>query len=309
MKINGIIAATFSALNADGSLNLDLVPALVEKLIADGVKGVFICGTNGEGPNLTVEERMAVAEAYIKAVRKRILVFVHVGHTSIAESKKLAGHAAAAGADVISSVAGFYFKPAGTENLVDCMAEIAAAAPGHPFYYYHIPALTGIQVDMIRFLELAETQIPNLAGIKYTASTLHEYQACLHYKEGKYDVLFGYDELLLPALAIGARGAIGSTYTFAAPLYVAIIKAFEERDMEKARGLQLLANNMISCLPRYGPIPAQKAILALMGYELGPCRLPLTTLAEPQKNEIKRFLESFGFFEKLKACVYDVQEI
>ncbi|MGJ7030246.1 dihydrodipicolinate synthase family protein [Niabella hirudinis] len=301
MKIEGIIAATFSTLKPDGALHLEPIPALVEKLITDGVRGVFICGTNGEGPNLTIEERMLVAEAYIKAIRKRVLVFVHVGHTSIAESKKLAIHAAAAGADALSSVAGFYFKPAGTENLVNCMAEIAAAAPELPFYYYHIPALTGIQVDMIRFLELAEQQIPNLAGVKYTASTLHEYQACLNYKEGKYDVLFGYDELLLPALSMGARGAIGSTYTFAAPLYTAIIKAFDEKDMGKARSLQQLANNMISCLPKYGPIPAQKAILSLAGHELGPCRLPLAALSASQKQEIKIFLDSIEFFEKLTA--------
>ena len=71
MKINGIVAATFAAYQADGSLNLTIIPRLVDKLIADGVAGVYICGTNGEGPNMTVEERMAIAEAYVKAVKKK----------------------------------------------------------------------------------------------------------------------------------------------------------------------------------------------------------------------------------------------
>ncbi len=136
MKIEGLIAATFGAFNEDGSLNLSIIPAIVDKMIDDGLTGVFICGTNGEGPNLTIEERMAVAEAYIKAANKRILVFVHVGHPSIAESKKLAAHAQQIGADAISSVAAFYFKPASAQNLVDCIEEISAAAPGLPFYYF-----------------------------------------------------------------------------------------------------------------------------------------------------------------------------
>src|SRR6195952_1842275 len=104
MKIKGIVAATFAAYDNDGALNTGIIPALVDRLIADGVSGVYICGTNGEGPNLTVEERMTVAEAYIKAAAKRIIVLVHVGHTSIRESRKLAAHAAKIGADAISSV-------------------------------------------------------------------------------------------------------------------------------------------------------------------------------------------------------------
>ena len=86
MKIQGLIAAAFTPFNEDGSLNLGLVPALVEKLLQDGLKGIFVCGSNGEGPNMTTEERMMVAEAFVKAANKRLLIIVHVGHSSIAES-------------------------------------------------------------------------------------------------------------------------------------------------------------------------------------------------------------------------------
>jgi len=175
IKMEGLIAATFSTFREDGSLNLDLIPALVDKLVDDGLQGVFTCGTNGEGPNMTVEERMAVAEAYIRAGRGRLKIMVHVGHASIAEARKLAGHAEKTGADYISSVAAFYFKPGSVGNLVDSMAEIASADPDTPFYYYHIPALTGVGMDMQDFLEMAEKKIPNLAGIKYTSATIHEY--------------------------------------------------------------------------------------------------------------------------------------
>ncbi len=307
MRIEGLIAATFGAYNEDGSLNLAMIPTLVEKLIADGVTGVFICGTNGEGPNLTIEERMMVAEAYAKAINKRILLMVHVGHTSIAESRKLAAHAESIGVDAISSVAAFYFKPSSVQNLVNSIAQIASAAPGTPFYYYHIPALTNIAMDMVEFLKLAEEAIPTLAGIKYTAATLFEYQACLNYKNRKYDILYGYDEMLLSALAVGAKGAIGSTYTFAAPLYLQVIKAFEEGRIETAQSIQLKLVEMVRCILKYSPIPAQRAIMSLLHYNLGPSRLPLVDLTKQETSILKISLDEAGFFELLHQQMSEQQ--
>lgn len=298
-KIQGLIAATFSTFHEDGSVNLERIPAMVDKLVDDGLKGIFICGTNGEGPNLTVEERMAVAEAYMAAVKGRLSVFVHVGHTSIADSRKLAVHAEQIGADAISAVAAFYFKPANVENLTDCMAQIAAAAPNTPFYYYHIPALTGVGMDMLTFLRLGEERIPSLAGIKYTAATIHEYQACLNYKGGKFNVLYGYDELLLPALAVGAKGAVGSTYNFAAPLYLRVMELFESGELDEAQQLQLVLVNMIREMVKFSPIPAQKAIMEMVGFNLGPARLPLVPLTPQDKERLRTRLEAIGFFKAL----------
>ena len=302
-KITGLIAATFAAYKEDGSVNLELIPAIVDKMIADGLTGVFICGTNGEGPNLTIEERMQIAEAYVNAAKKRLLVLVHVGHSSIAECRKLAKHAEQIGADAISSVAAFYFKPSTVKNLVACMAEIASAAPNTPFYYYNIPTLTGVAMDMIDFLDQAEMAIPTLAGIKYTASTLHEYQACLNYKNGKFDILFGFDEMLLPALAVGAKGAIGSTYTFAAPLYLKVMELYQEGNMEEAAAIQLHAVNMVRCLVKYPPIPAQRAIMKVQGFELGNCRLPLVPLTTDDEANFKHSLEEIDFFNIVNSVV------
>ena len=302
-KITGLIAATFAAYKEDGSINLAIIPAIVDKMINDGLAGVFICGTNGEGPNLTIQERMQIAEAYIKAASKRILVMVHVGHSSIAECRKLASHAEKFGADAISSVSAFYFKPSTVKNLADSMAEIASAAPNTPFYYYNIPTLTGVSMDMIDFLAQAEKVIPTLAGIKYTASTLHEYQACLNYKGGKFDILYGYDEMLLPALAVGAKGAIGSTYTFAAPLYLKVMELYKEGKAEEAAAMQLNSVNMVRCLVKYPPIPAQRAIMKMEGFELGKCRLPLVPLTIEEEANFKHSLEDIGFFNIVNNVV------
>lgn len=308
IKIEGLVAATFAAFKKDGSLDLDAIPGIVNKLVEDKLAGVFICGTNGEGPNLTVEERMTVAEAYVKAANKRLLVFVHVGHTSIHESQRLAAHAVRIGADAISSVAAFYFKPSSVQNLVDSIAQIASAAPSMPFYYYHIPALTNVAMDMVEFLQLAEEKIPNLAGIKYTAATIHEYQACLNYKNGKYDILFGYDELLLSALAVGAKGAIGSTYTFAAPLYQQVIAHYNNDEHEEARKMQLASVEMVRCLVKFSPIPAQRAIMKMIGFDLGACRLPLQSLSEADSNKLQSMLEQVHFFSIVDKCRHEIKK-
>lgn len=300
-KIEGLIAAVFTPFYEDGSLNLDMIPLLVEKLIADGATGIFACGSNGEGPNMTSAERMKVAEAFVKAAKGRLLIIIHVGHSSIAEAKLLATHASSIGADAISSVAAFYFKPTSVETLAHCMKEIADAAPNLPFYYYHIPHLTGVGMDMIEFLKYGGPLIPNLAGIKYTATTIQEYQACLNFENGRYDILYGLDELLLPALSVGAKGAIGSTYTFATPMYLKTINAYERGDMKAAQEQHAYMVKIISILLKYPPIPGQKAIMKMLGWDLGPCRLPLVTM---NKNSFDKFyleLAAQSFFDKVSS--------
>lgn len=302
MKIEGLIAACFTPFHDDGSLNLGMIPSIVDKLCEDGLRGLFVCGSNGEGPNMTSEERMSVAEAFVTAAAGRLLIIVHVGHSSISESKRLAAHAQSIGADAFSSVAAFYFKPDSVSTLVRCMAEIASAAPELPFYYYHIPLLTGVGMDMLEFLKQAGKTIPNLAGIKYTAATIHEFQSCLEFENGRFDVLYGFDELLLPALAIGARGAIGSTYTFAAPEYLATMGLFRGRETEAARANHSFMVEVIRIFARYPSIPAQKAIMKMLGWDFGPCRLPLVTLDAAHYERLRMELASVGFFERVASA-------
>lgn len=299
-QFTGLMAAPFTPFDSKGRLNLEIIPSYVDKLVSDGLKGIFVCGSNGEGPNMTTEERMIVAKAFKDATGSRIKVYVHVGHSSISESQKLASHAKTIGADAISSVAAFYFKPTSVKNLVDALAEIASAAPELPFYYYHIPHLTGMGMDMIELLKLGEKKIPNLNGIKYTAATLWEYQLCLNEAGGKFDILFGFDEMLLPALSVGAKGAIGSTYTFAAPLYLEVIKSFDAGHLEEARSKMLYLVQMVKILLKFPPIPAQKAIVKHLGIDLGSCRLPLTTLSNEDEYSLYEQLDAIGFFEKLR---------
>jgi N-acetylneuraminate lyase len=294
-----IHAAPFTPFDARGNVAFDRIPGLADHLVSSGVSGAFVCGSNGEGPNMTEAERMAVAEAWVRASAGRLKIFVHVGHPSVRTAQALTAHAAEIGADAASAVAAFYFKPDKVETLVETIGAIAEAAPALPFYYYHIPALTAVSLDMVRFLDLAGDAIGNLAGIKYTAPTLWEYQACRGVAGGRFDVLFGMDEMLLPALAVGARAAIGSTYNFAAPLYLRVVDAFEAGDMGAAREEMALLVEMVRVLLRYPPIPAQKAIMAQIGHDLGESRLPLKQLSKADAAALIGDLDAIGFWERL----------
>jgi len=302
-KIEGLLAAAFTAYHADGSVNLDYIPKLVEHLIAQGITGLFVCGTNGEGLSLSISERKAIAEKYQEAVNKRIKVIVHVGHSSIEEAKTLAAHAQAIGADAISSVCAFYFKPASEDLLISSLAKIAQAAPKLPFYYYHIPHITGVNVSLGSFIPKMAEQVPNFAGVKFTSSAIHEYQDGIQICQDNFDMLYGFDELLLPALAVGALGAIGSTYNYAAPLYLQVMKLFAEGKIKQAQDLQYEAIKMIKLIVKYGPIPAQRAIMEMIGFPMGDARLPLGNLSSTEKSELQRELETIGFFETLAVCI------
>ncbi len=297
-QLTGLIAAPFTPLRADGSLHLQQIAVLVEHLVARQVKGVFIGGSNGEGPSLTLEERMQVAEAFVDAADKRLFTFVHVGHNSLSEARKLSAHARQIGADAISATMPTYFKINTLEALIQSLAQIAEGAPDLPLYYYNIPALTGVSLDMVAFLEQAQTRLPTLAGIKYTAPFLYEYQACL--QQDRYDILYGSDEMMLSALAVGAKGFIGSTYNFMPSLYHQLMAAFEQGDLTGAQRCQALSVAIVRAFVKYPPLAAQKAIMQMIGLDCGTVRLPLLELTNAQKSTLQKELQTIGFFEMIQ---------
>jgi N-acetylneuraminate lyase len=296
-RLTGLIAATHTPFGTDGEVNLSVVPQIVEHIITAGVSAIYVAGSTGEGVSLTASERRAVAEAYVTAAAKRIPVIVQVGSNSLVESRDLAAHAQSVGADVVSANAPSYFKINSVDCLVEAMSQIASGAPNLPFYYYHIPRFTGADVDMVAFLRQAASVMDNLAGLKYSDLQVHEYQACLNLDDGRFDVLWGCDEMLLPALAVGAKGAVGSTYNIAAPLYRRIINAYDAGDIESARKLQLCSVELVRVLLAHGLHPSIKAVMGMLGIDVGPCRLPMGRLDEEQKTELRSDLEAIGFFE------------
>jgi len=297
LEFAGLIAAPVTAMGADGSVHLDAVDAQAAALAANGVAGAFVCGTTGEGVSLSAEERMAVAARWRQAAAKGFRVIVHVGHQSTVEARRLAEHAERIGADAVAAAGPCFFKPATLDHFIDYLAEIAAAT-ALPFYYYHIPSMTGVNVKLSELLARGGKRIPTFAGAKFTHEDLMDFALALALDGGRYELLFGRDEFLLAALALGARGAVGTTYGFAAPLYRRIVAAFERGDMPAARADQRRAMEMIRTFRAFGGGPAAaKGIMKLIGLDAGPVRPPLRSLTDAQLAELREQLDGQGFFE------------
>ncbi|MEI8139373.1 MAG: dihydrodipicolinate synthase family protein [bacterium] len=289
MKTKGLVAAPPTAFRADSSIDLGVVAPLAEHLRRQGVVGVFVNGTTGEGMSLCTEEREELAAEWRRVLPSGMRLFVHVGHNSVAECKRLSQHAQAIGADAIAVMAPGFFKPAGIDGLVDWCAPIAAAAPELPFYFYHMPSMNGVNVSIADFLPRAADRIPSLAGIKFTFEAMGDYMSALRVAGGRFDVLWGRDEMLLGALAMGAEGGVGSTYNAIAPIYLKLIEAFNRGDWESARDLQAQAIAFIDSLVATGNFFAGlKASLRAQGVPITPAvRLPLASVSEQKLARIK----------------------
>ena len=296
-KLQGLIAAPFTPMHPDGSLNLAVIPAYYELLKANGVTGAFICGSTGEGVSLTLREKKEVAAAWAACTSQdnQFTVMPLLGGTCLNDCKELALHAREIGLDAVSFTSPFYFKPASVEILAECCAEVAAVVPDMPFYYYHIPVLTGTSFPMYDLLKAVDGRIPNFAGIKYTHEDFMDFMSCLNFKNGKYDMLWGRDENMLPALSLGSKGAVGSTYNYAAPLYYDLIRAFNNGDLAKAQELQQKSIDMIRLLGKYGGISTGKSYMKLIELDCGEFRLPVSNMNSAAFELFRNDAEALGF--------------
>ena len=285
-RFEGLIAAPFTAMDKAGNINTGIVPEYYNMLKKNSVSGAFINGSTGEGASLTQKEKQRHAEKWADCFKTdgSVRVINLVGGTSLRECIENAVMSHEAGIPAIAVLAPYYFKPASVDSLAEFVATIGESVPDMALYFYHIPVLTGVNFPMINFLRKISVMAPNFVGIKYTHEDFMDFLSCLNYEGGAYEMLWGRDESLLAALALGARGTVGSTYNYAAPLYNKLIKAYYEGDVTEARKLQQLAISMISLLGKYGGMGTGKAFMRYIGMDCGEFRLPVTNMDDKMYN-------------------------
>jgi N-acetylneuraminate lyase len=299
-KLTGLVAAAHTPFNQDNSLNLAAVEKQAAHFLKNKITVAFIAGSTGESHSLTTDERRQLAQRWLEVAHgTKLKVIVHVGSNCLTDAAALAAHAEKIGALAVSALAPSYFKPKSVADLVNCCAAIAAAAPATPFYFYDIPVLTGVSLSMPEFLAQGREKIPNLAGIKWTNADLYSYQLCQHVP-GDFDLPWGNDEYMLAALALGATGAVGSTYCFAAPVYHRLMKAFAAGDLASARKEQFRSCQLVQTLASFGYMGAAKATMKMLGVDVGPARLPNANLTAAQIKQLRHQLDSLGFFDWVK---------
>ena len=191
----------------------------------------------------------------------------------------------------------FFLKPTGVAQAIEFCRPIAAAAGDLPFFYYHIPSMSGVQLSIVELLGQVAARIPNFRGVKFTHPDLMEFQRCLHAYGDTFELAWGVDEVLAGALAIGATAAVGSTYNYAAPLYNRMIAAYAANDFVTVRECSATVCEMVAVLLKHGVSRTGKATMSLVGIDCGPPRAPLTPITREEWTEIRGAYERTGIFE------------
>ncbi len=303
-KYEGLVAAPFTPMDKDGSINYDMIKPYYDFLEKNGVVGAFINGSTGEGASLTQKEKQLQAENWAGCLRSggKVRIINLVGGTSYTECIENALFSFEIGISAIAIVAPYYFKPADADHLADFCTRIGESVPQMPVYFYHIPSLTGVNMPMISFLEKITSGLQNFAGIKYTQEDFRDFLSCLNFREGAYDLLWGRDECLLPALSLGCKGSVGSTYNYAAPLYHDLISAFTNGNLTEARRLQQISINMTEVFGKYGGMATGKAYMKYIGFDCGRFRSPVKNMTDEMYDDFVsdvRDLEIDHWFSKI----------
>ncbi len=281
-EIHGVIPAMLTPFDENEKLDLNRTRALVAELVHQGVNGLYLTGSTGEGFLCDAGERKAFVETVMDEVKGRIPVIVHVGAISTRTSEELAHHAAQVGADAISSVPPIYWKFRDDE-ITAYYSDVVQAA-GIPMIVYNIALAGLVSFDMIKRLGA----IDGVEGIKYTSATLYDVFRIKEALGQDFAVFSGSDELAVSGLSFGADGIIGSTYNVLAPLFLKLRDHMAENDVEAAREMQKLANRFIFTLLKHNLMPALKATLTLGGkVDGGFCRRPFARLTEEQLAALK----------------------
>lgn len=242
LNFKGLIAPVFTPFLEDGSVNFGIIEDYAKLLKSKGINGVLVNGTTGEGTSMSVEERKKVALKWSQVCNSLgIALMVQVGGCPFADVVDLTRHAAMLQVDGVLCLPELYFKPKNAEKLVEYLKEISSYCPSIPFYYYHIPKLTNVDIPMANFMKIASKEIENFKGIKFSASDLDQAVQCLDFGQ----VFLGSVTIFCGALALGFNSAIMTLLNIKPEMCIEIQKLMECGKVREAREIQYSLNEYV----------------------------------------------------------------
>ena len=283
-----VLTAMVTPFAADGSLDLDRACALADRLVTQGNDGLVISGTTGESPTTTRQEKADLLRAVVDAVGGRAQVLGGVGTYDTAGSIELARDAEKAGAHGLLAVTPYYSRPpqAGLVAHFRALADSTAL----PVMLYDIPGRTGMALTTATLLELA--QHPQIVALKDAkedlAATSQVLAGC------DLAVYCGSDALNLPTLALGGVGFVSVVSHLATPQLVELVQAYDAGEVARARDINLRLQPAYTGLFRTQGVILSKAALGLLGFPVGPVRMPLIDATEEQINVLQQDLRDAG---------------
>jgi len=286
MFFKGSYVALITPFKKDGSVDEEKIRELVNYHIENGTAGISPCGTTGESPTLTPAEHKKIIKTVVEEAKGRIHVLAGAGSNSTREAVEFAKYAKEIGADSILSICPYYNKP-GQRGIIAHFTEINKV--GIPIMLYNVPGRTGTNIEPETTKILSKLE--NVKGIKEAAGSVEQVSRIVNLCGDDIDVISGDDSLLLPMMAVGAKGVVSVTANFMAKEVSDLIKYMEEENITEARKIHNKLFNLNNAMfIESNPVPV-KATMEMLGRINSDVRLPLVSISEDNKEILKKLLK------------------
>jgi 4-hydroxy-tetrahydrodipicolinate synthase len=291
MQLHGIIPPVATPMKADEDLDLPRLRWFLDRLLAAGVHGVFVLGTNSEFYALDEREKQEVIATAVAHVGKRVPVLAGTGAETTREAVRLTRLAEREGADGVSVITPYFISPT-QQEIFDHYRRIAEST-SLPVVLYNNPSTCGgLKIDVETVARLAE--IPNILGVKDSSGDLQNTIEYLRVVPSRFAVLQGRDTLIFSALQFGARGAVPATANIVPSLLVEIYEAFRRGDSLASQAAQVRLNPLRLALMLGTPPGSVKIALQLLGMPIGPCRAPVSGVSADRLPKMRAALQAAG---------------
>ena len=288
----GVITAMTTPFTADGQVDTEALEQQTDFLIDKGVNCLYPCGTTGEMYLMDEAERKLVAETVVRRAAGRVTVFIHCGAMHEDEVVRLCRHARAIGADGVGVVTPSYFG-VNPRAMVEYYRRICSQLPeDFPVYVYVIPQLAMNDIDFATMQQIADA-CPNVVGVKYSFADMRRFTEYLKVRGGKFSVVFGPDDLFLPALVMGCEGTVSGCSSCVPEPFVEIYRFFQAGEYDKARQAQLRCFDMTRVLKGGSDMSVFKNVQTLRGVRGGHVRKPLLDLPEAEVQALKEAIAPY----------------
>jgi 4-hydroxy-tetrahydrodipicolinate synthase len=291
MTIHGIIPPVATPMLANEDIDLPRFRWFLDQLIAAGVHGLFVLGTNGECYALEEAEKRQLVATAVAHVAGRVPLYVGVGAESTRETLRLTRMAEHEGASGVTVITPYFVSPSQAE-LRDHYARVAESTK-LPIILYNNPSMTGgVRLAPDSVARLAE--LPNVLAIKDSSGDQENTNELIRVVPDYFAVLQGRDTLIYQSLLAGAKGAVPASANVAPELCVAIYDRYRQGDLVRASEAQARLHPIRTSLALATPPGGVKAALELLGRSLGPARRPVAPLAPEKRSAMAQVLRQAG---------------
>lgn len=274
----------------DGTVNFEKMKELIEFQLANDTDALVICGTTGEASTLSDEVQIECVRYAVEVVNGRVPVIAGAGSNDTAHCIELAKGCETAGADAVLLVTPYYNKA--TQKGLILHYTAVAESLSIPIILYNVPGRTGCNIAPKTVLELSK--VKNIVAVKEASGNLSQVAEIAALVDPDFDIYSGNDDQILPILSLGGKGVISVLSNIAPKETHDMVVKFFEGDLKGSIALQLGAIELISALfCEVNPIPVKTA-LDLMGYEVGPCRMPLCAMEDKNLETLKKAMKNYG---------------